>query len=57
MSKKYPKNLQVRNESLIHKKFISGKVPCEVSVVLKNTASVKECGAQNLFFILNITKI
>lgn len=59
MSKKYPKNLQVRNESLINKKFISGEVPCEVSVVVKNSASVKECGAQNqnLFFILKIIKI
>jgi len=47
LSKKYPKNLQVRNESFIHKKFISGKVPCEVSVVVKYTASVKQCGAQN----------
>ena len=42
MSKEYPENLQVRNRSLIHKKFISGKVPCEVSVVVKCTA-----GAQN----------
>jgi hypothetical protein len=44
--KEYPKNLQVRNERLIHKKFISVNVPCEVSVVVKNTAGVKECGAQ-----------
>jgi len=42
LSKEYPENLQVRNGSLIHKKFISGKVPCEVSVVVKCTA-----GAQN----------
>ena len=50
MSKKYTKNLQVRNESFIHKKFVSGKVPCEVSVVVKCTAGVsvvfKQCGAQ-----------
>ena len=59
MSKKYPKDLQVRNESLIHKKFIIGKVPCEVSVVVKYTASVKERGAQiqNLLFVLKIIKI
>jgi len=59
MSKEYPKNLQVRNESLIRKKFISGKVPCEVSVVVKYTASVEQCGAQNqnLLFILKIIKI
>jgi len=46
LSKKYPKNLRVRNESWICKKFISGKVPCEVNVVVKYTASVKQCGAQ-----------
>jgi len=40
LSKKYPKNLQARNESLIHKKFVSGKDPCEVSVVVKYTANV-----------------
>ena len=59
MSKKYPKNLQVRNESLIHKKFISGKVLCKVSVVVKYIASVKQCGAQNqnLLFILKIIKM
>jgi hypothetical protein len=49
----YRKNLHVWNESLIHKKFISGNVPCEVSVDVKHTASFKESGAQNqnLFFI------
>jgi len=59
LSEKYPKNLRVRNESLIRKKFTSGKVPREVSVVVKYTASVKECGAQNqnLLFILKIIKI
>jgi len=52
LSKKYAKNLQVRNESFIHKKFISGKVPCEVSVVVKYTANVsvvlKQCVAQTV---------
>jgi len=59
LSKEYPKNLQVRNESLIHKKFVSGKVPCEVSVVVKYTAGVKLCGAQNqnLLFTLKIIEI
>ena len=68
MSKKYTKNLQVRNESFIHKKFISGNLPCEVSVVVKYTAGVKQCGAQavvlkqcgaenqNLLFVLKIIK-
>jgi len=50
LSKKYTKNIQVRNESFIHRKFICGKVPCEVSVVVKYTASVsvvlKQCGDQ-----------
>jgi len=61
LSKEYPKNLQVRYESFIHKKFISGKVPCEVSVVVKYTVSVsvvfKQCGVQNLLFILKLIKI
>ena len=49
LSKICPKNLQVRNESLIRKKFTSGKVPCEVSVVVKYRASVKQCGAQTVW--------
>ena len=61
MSKKYPKNLRVRNESSIRKKkkYIIGKGPCEVSVVVKYIACVKECGAQNqnLPFVFKIIKI
>ena len=58
MSKEYPKHLQVRNESLFHKKFIRGKVPCEVSVVVKYTAGVsvvhKQCGAQTVWCSKNV---
>jgi len=45
--------------NFISQKFISGKVPCEVSVVVKYTASVKQCGAQNqnLLFMLKMIKI
>jgi len=59
LSKKYTKNLQVRNESFSHKNFTSGKVPCEVSVVVKCTPSVKQRSAQNknLLFILKIIEI